>query len=174
MSRPLPCSEPILGAALDLDGVLVDGMPYHFPAFDKALKMFGVHSTIRDIGLLEGMRTRELIKRVANSYNAYPTENELDEAEQVKRKLYSQIFRPTLMNGAEELVALLAERGCRLAIVTGTAEESARAVIRELHAENLFEVVISHDSGIPMKPHPAPYATSAYPQPKKRECAVLP
>ena len=65
------------------------------------------------------------------------------------------------MHGAEDLVALLAERGCRLAIVTGTAEASARAVIRELHAESLFEVVISHDSGVPLKPHPAPYATAA-------------
>ena len=88
MTQPSPLTEPILGAALDLDGVLVDGMPYHWQAFDAALRTFGVHAKLRDVALLEGMRTREIIKRIANSYNVFPADPELDSAEKLKRELY--------------------------------------------------------------------------------------
>jgi beta-phosphoglucomutase len=107
------------------------------------------------------MRTREVIKLAANSHNVFPTDPELEKAEELKREIYSKVFRPNLMTGAKELIALLIDRGCRLAIVTGTAEASARAVIRALDAESSIKVVISHDSGILLKPHPAPYIKAA-------------
>jgi len=152
---------PVRGSALDLDGVLLDGMPFHYEAFNAALHTFGVHGSEREVALLEGMRTREVIKRIANSHGVFPEDSELDEAERLKRKIYSTIFHPQLMPGAIELVSLLAQRGCRLAIVTGTADASAHAAVQALHAESLFNVIISHDSNIPMKPDPAPYATAA-------------
>lgn len=161
MTSHKPTPRMVMAAALDLDGVLLDGMPYHYEAFNAALSTFGVQATSYEIGLFEGMRTRELIKELANLHDVFPSDEELDKAEHLKRELYSKIFKPNLMPGAQELVELLYSRGCRLAIVTGTAEASAHATVRALHAERLFEVIISHDSGVPLKPHPAPFATAA-------------
>jgi beta-phosphoglucomutase len=136
-------------------------MPFHLEAFGVAVKAYNVCPTEREISLLEGIRTRDIIRAVCKAHGVLLSEDELSMAEQVKRTAYKKIFRPVPMDGARELVMLLIELDCRLAIVTGTSEASAISTLEVLDVAEHFDVIISHDLDIPAKPDPAPYSAAA-------------
>lgn len=148
------------GFALDLDGVLIDGMPYHFEAFTRATSMYGVYPTVREIALLEGMRTREIIRRVCLARGVSLSERDLEEAERAKRRLYKELFEVVPLEGATDLVQYLVSRCC-VAIVTGTSERSAVMTLKAMGVDDGISIIVSHDSNVAAKPDPAPYSTAA-------------
>jgi len=50
----------------DMDGVIVDGMPYHIESWKKALSTVGISVTDLEIYLMEGMTGEETIKELTN------------------------------------------------------------------------------------------------------------
>jgi beta-phosphoglucomutase len=151
---------PHLGAAIDLDGVLIDGLPFHWEAFRICFAPYGFEPDKREVSLLEGIKTREIIDLMCSAHGLDLTEDQRTEAVIVKKAAYKEIFRPVPFDHAKDLLLLLYDIGCRLAIVTGTTQTSVRATLDALGVELDIDI-ISNELDIPGKPDPAPFATAA-------------
>jgi beta-phosphoglucomutase len=144
-------------AALDLDGVILDGMPYHIAAWHEAFAPFNITLSDRQLYLLEGIKTRDVVDIVCDQVNLQLTSDERDEVATTKKRVYRAIFRPTPLAGADEFLRTMNRHGYRIAIVTGTTSHAAEATLAEMSMRNCVELIISSELNIPGKPDPAPF-----------------
>ena len=52
------------GVALDMDGVIIDGMQFHVKAWKEAFGIYDVDITPTEIYLLEGIKTPEVVDTI--------------------------------------------------------------------------------------------------------------
>ncbi|MDR1323102.1 MAG: HAD family phosphatase [Candidatus Margulisbacteria bacterium] len=144
----------------DMDGVIVDSMPYHFFAWYEALKKYGITVSTQDIYEHEGEKWEITLKH-------YLTQNGLpsDLAFQRKifnyrQKLFHKIFRRHIMPGIPELLRELKAQKYQLGLVSGTPSgDMPRLISRPLL--KLFDCVVGGDMVTHSKPHPEPYLAAA-------------
>lgn len=144
-------------AALDLDGVILDGMSYHIAAWHKAFAPYDITLNDRQLYLLEGIKTRDVVDIVCDQEDLQLTADQRHDVTKVKKRVYSAIFRPTPLIGAAEFLRTLQMHGYRVAIVTGTTGHSAEATLSEMGMRSCVELIISSELNIPGKPDPAPF-----------------
>ena len=144
-------------AALDLDGVILDGMTYHIAAWHEAFAPYDVTLNDRQLYLLEGIKTRDVVDIVCNQADLQLTADQRQDVAKAKKRVYSAIFRPTPLAGAAEFLRTLRMHGYRIAIVTGTTSHAAEATLAEMSMRSCVEAIISSELSIPGKPDPAPF-----------------
>jgi beta-phosphoglucomutase len=153
-----PSPEPTNRAlALDLDGVLIDGMKYHVAAWQKAFGQRGIELAPQRFYEMEGISTREVIDRIADAAALDLSRKERDAIAADKRASYRQLFRVAPLEGARELVETAQGLGYGLALATGTTREAGERALAELGVRAAFEHVISGDDVPRGKPAPDIY-----------------
>jgi beta-phosphoglucomutase len=145
------------GVALDLDGVLIDGMPFHVAAWDQALAEIGVAVDSRELYELEGVRTSEVVAELVRRHGLSIGLSARRRLVDRKRQLYADGFEVVPLPEAQALVCQLASYQYRLALVTGTTCASAERALRELELAGHFAAVVCAEDVINGKPAPEPY-----------------
>lgn len=140
----------------DMDGVVVDGMPYHIKSWKEALSTVGMSVTDLEIYLMEGMTGRETIKKLISKNNKPLSDESTNEVLKLKRKIFNDIFTVDLMRGAKELLMSLKKLNYHLALVTGTRLEVVKRVLNK-GLGDVFEVIVTGEMVIKGKPDPEPY-----------------
>lgn len=140
----------------DMDGVIVDGMPYHIESWKKALSTVGITVTDLEIYLMEGMTGEETIKELINKKNKSLSDESIRSVLKLKRKIFNDIFTVKLMKGSKELLLELHRLDYRLALVTGTRLEVVKKVL-QMGLDNIFKIVITGEMVSNGKPNPEPY-----------------
>lgn len=140
----------------DMDGVIVDGMPYHIESWKKALSTVGITVTDLEIYLMEGMTGEETIKELTNKKKKSLSDESIRSVLKLKRKIFNDIFTVKLMKGSKELLLELHRLDYRLALVTGTRLEVVKKVL-QMGLNNVFEIVITGEMVSNGKPDPEPY-----------------
>jgi beta-phosphoglucomutase len=162
------------GVALDLDGVLIDGMPFHVDAWKAALGPHGLSIDENELYELEGIPTADVLDILAKRHDFSLSEAERAEIVARKRARYGEIFSPRPLAGAKDLVELLDRFGYRLALVTGTQRASGERALEELDVRERFVRIVSVEDVSAGKPAPEPYlkalATLAVPP---ENCLVI-
>jgi HAD superfamily hydrolase (TIGR01509 family) len=143
--------------AFDLDGVLIDGMPFHVAAWEYAFGLYGVVVTRRELLLLEGVKSDEVVAHICMQQNADLNSTQRDDIVRTKRRSHRETFRVIPLPGAVELVELLRAFGHRLALVTGTTREAADKTLGCLGIASCFDCIVSSESVGAGKPSPEPY-----------------
>jgi len=157
----------------DLDGVLLDSMPYHVKAWQEIFAQYDVKIEPDEIYFREGTRTADLAKYLAISHQLELSENELTELVQQKSKRYNEITKAGVVPGVPELLEELKQRSVFKAIVTSTFLENLLRVMPEEIFQK-FDVVITGSDVINGKPHPEPYLKAASKLGlKPSECVVV-
>jgi beta-phosphoglucomutase len=151
-------SVDIRGVALDLDGVIIDGMPFHIRAWEDAFAHHGFAVDQQDLYELEGIRTPEVVDRLAIKYDLPLSSSQKTDLARRKRERYADIFTVVPLPGAQELVQSLADLHYRLALVTGTTRAAGERTLAELGVSNAFTCVVSGDDVETGKPAPDSYA----------------
>jgi len=123
---------------LDLDGVLIDGMPFHVAAWKAALGPHGLRIDENELYELEGIPTADVLDILAKRHDFSLSEAEQAEIVARKRTRYGEIFSPQPLAGAKDLVELLDRLGYRLALVTGTQRASGESALEELNVRERF------------------------------------
>ncbi len=59
----------VRAVALDLDGVILDGMQFHIDAWKQAFQHFGIQVDPMDLYLMEGMKTRDVVDSLCTKAN---------------------------------------------------------------------------------------------------------
>jgi beta-phosphoglucomutase len=142
----------------DMDGVIVDSMPYHAIAWQQALKIHGLAVEKIDIYKREGMPG---IKSVIEMYNeknvTVPEDRELQAIQKTKLGIYHDYDEKIkVFDDVPEILAKIKSRNIKMGLVTGSKRESVNHILSE-EIKAYFDVIISGDEVKHGKPHPEPY-----------------
>jgi HAD superfamily hydrolase (TIGR01549 family) len=153
------------GIIFDMDGVLVDAMPFHAEAMSRAINEITNHEIDKkNIFLLEGMPSSDLVKEIFKRENINK-KIDLDDnlAKQIgsrKEQVFKQIQNAKGIDGAKELLEDLTSncgKSCIKAVVSGAAREEVDAILDKNIGTKYFDFIITGDDIEKGKPNPAPF-----------------
>ena len=157
----------------DMDGVVVDGMPYHIQSWKEALSTIDMSVSDLDIYLMEGMTGRETMKIFVSKSNRSLSDETAEKVIKLKRKIFNEIFTVTLMKGIKDFLFELKDRRYNLALVTGTRLEVVKKVL-QMGLDNIFKVIVTGESVNKGKPDPEPYVKAVEELGiRKEDCIVI-
>jgi beta-phosphoglucomutase len=167
-----PKARPV-AVICDMDGVIVDSMPYHFLAWYEALRPYGISVRCFDVYMREGERWQRSIEDFLKGSGIKPSKKLFRRVFAARRKLFRNRFKRFIFKGAREFLACLKKKGYMLALVTATTRAGVTEILPK-NIERLFDHVVTGDHIVMGKPHPEPYLKAAKALGvKPSECAVI-
>jgi beta-phosphoglucomutase len=154
----------------DMDGILVDTMPFHYVAMKNAVKeITDIKLDRRTFYLLEGMPINEMAKKILElkGYNTKQRGNtRINSVAQKIGARKKQIFLeemkqiPQTFEGIKELIHDSLD-GCLKAVVTGSSKQELESIIEHNFGKDIFDVAINGDEFEGKgKPDPSSYITA--------------
>ena len=157
----------------DMDGVVVDGMPYHIQSWKEALSTIDMSVSDLEIYLMEGMTGRETMDVFVSKSNRSLSDETAEKVIKLKRKIFNEIFTVTLMKGIKDFLFELKDRRYNLALVTGTRLEVVKKVL-QVGLDGIFKVIVTGESVNNGKPDPEPYEKAVEELgARKEDCIVI-
>ncbi len=157
----------------DMDGVVVDGMPYHIQSWKEALSTIDMSVSDLEIYLMEGMTGRETMEIFVSKNNRSLSDETAEKVIKLKRKIFNDIFTVTLMKGIKDFLFELKDRRYNLALVTGTRLEVVKKVL-QVGLDGIFKVIVTGESVNNGKPDPEPYEKAVEELgARKEDCIVI-
>ncbi len=157
----------------DMDGVVVDGMPYHIRSWKEALSTIDMTVSDLEIYLMEGMTGKETMEIFVKKSNKSISDETAEKIIMLKRKIFNDIFTVTLIEGVKDFLLKLKELQYNLALVTGTRLEVVNKVLK-MGIDNVFEVIVTGEMVGKGKPDPEPYLKAVDKlSVKKEDCIVI-
>jgi beta-phosphoglucomutase-like phosphatase (HAD superfamily) len=151
------------GIFFDMDGVLLDSMPYHAEAMYQALKIeINYDLDKKWIFLLEGMPAEEFLNELfkINPPKATVDKNLISKIVNLKKKIFKEMENITIIDGAKEILEELNKTDCIKAIVSGSSRKEAQHIIEKKIGILNFDIVITGDDVTKGKPDPQPFTTA--------------
>jgi beta-phosphoglucomutase len=158
------------GIIFDMDGVLVDAMPFHCEAIKTAAKQeVDIDVEQRDVYLLEGMPGEDMVKELLKHkrYTGNIDEVSDDSSEKLdyiahqiherKKTIFEQINASAPIPDAKELVSSLR---CKKALVSGAAKQEVHSIINKYFGKDAFDVIVTGEDLEEGKPSPDPFRTA--------------
>lgn len=147
------------GFIFDLDGTLIDSMPFHVKAWQQVCQEHGFsieESFIYDRG---GKSSLNIVRELQAL--GFGTQ---DEQEFVKRKveLYREkINEVPLFDEIAKILKQAKERGAKITIGTGTQRINALDILNIRNLEQYVDFIVSADDVTNHKPHPETYLVAS-------------
>ncbi|MDR3195505.1 MAG: HAD family phosphatase [Endomicrobium sp.] len=147
-------------AFFDMDGIIVDSMPYHFISWFEAARKYGVHLNPMTIFSMEGAKYADVLAPAFARSNKPLTPEIINQIPQEREELLKGYFRRYIFEGMPEFIKSLKNQGVLVGLVTGSYyREVERVLLKELF--DLFDTVVAGDCVNKGKPDPEPYLTAA-------------
>ncbi len=152
----------------DMDGVLVDAMPFHYEAMKTAVKeITNIDLDKRTFYLLEGMPVEEMALEIFRlkgyhvddgSKKNNTANQKSEEVAKRKKEIFTEMnIIPKPYDGVRELISNDL-RGCMKAVVSGAAKQEVDTIIEQNFGKDNFDLIMNGDElegkG---KPDPAPF-----------------
>lgn len=144
----------------DMDGVIVDSMPYHFISWFETLKKYKVTVSPFDIYEKEGEKCEVCVQRFFKRDNIKCNDKIVKEVLKIRDRIYKKYFKVHLFSDIEQTLNNLKKQGLLLAIVTGSVKEKVVSMLPKKIISK-FDVIVSADMIKKGKPHPDSYLTAA-------------
>ncbi|MGA1794897.1 MAG: HAD family hydrolase [bacterium] len=140
----------------DMDGVLVDSMPYHYRAWREVFRSLGISLDKMEIYKREGEQGIRSIAAILAEHGIQLSPEQMDQLLQKKEAIFKGMAAHRLFPGVESLVRELRGEGYLIGLVTGTSRGEIDYVLpgNLIHS---FDVVVTGDSVEHGKPAPDPY-----------------
>jgi beta-phosphoglucomutase len=157
----------------DMDGVIVDSMPYHFISWFETLKKYKVTVSPFDIYENEGEKCEICVRRFFKRDNIKCDDKIIEQVLKLRDKLYKKYFKVHLFPDIEQVLNRLKKQGFLLAIVTGSNRDKVKSMLPKKIVSK-FDVIIAADMIKRGKPYPDSYLTAAKQlKVKPGECIVI-
>ena len=157
----------------DMDGVIVDSMPYHFLAWYEALRPYGISVKCFDVYTREGERWQRSLKDFLRGSGVSPSKKLFKKVFTARKKLFRNRFKRFVFKGAGEFLSCLKKKGCLLGLVTATTSAGVKEILPK-NIEKLFDHITTGDNVKKGKPYPEPYLRAAKALGvKPKECLVI-
>ena len=148
------------GIIFDMDGVLIDAMPFHAEAMKIAIKEETDYEIDKKIVYqLEGMPSNQLIEEIfkTNNINKELDHKLIEKISERKKQIFKEIEDTRLIEGVYDLIKELNRCNCLKAIVTGAAKKEIELTIDKMVGLKNFDVVISGEDVETGKPDATPF-----------------
>ena len=142
------------GVVLDLDGTLINSLKVYDEVHKKVLGKYGINL----YGSLDnsGMPLEEIIYNIIRKYNlSISIEDLKKEFEDMMVNEYVEEikFNP----GAKQILNYFKDKKYKMAIFTSNTRRLTIEILKHLHIDNLFDVIITSDDVKQTKPDPEGY-----------------
>jgi len=144
----------VKGVLFDYDGVLVDSIPDHARAWQRAMKDLGVNITLEDYYPLEGTRIIDIAKLFCSQHGL--DSSLADEIVKKKKQYYKQDHTIAFYPGINEFLDFLISQGIKIGMVTASHGPMIRQTVPHDFLDK-FDFIVSGDMWKKGKPHPEPY-----------------
>lgn len=150
------------GILFDMDGVLIDAMPFHAEAFQIAFREIAkIDIDKKDVFLLEGMPGHELVKEIFKKMKkSVPEERVIESISERKKSLFKLKEKARPFEGVKELLESLNDKECIKAVVSGASENEVNSLLKKNGILDSFDLVISGEDLTEGKPSPEPFVTA--------------
>ncbi len=157
----------------DMDGVIVDSMPYHFISWFEALKKYKVTVTPFDIYEKEGEKSDNCVRRFFERDGIKFDDKKVQDVLNLRNKIFKKYFKVFLFDDIEPVLRNLKKQNIKTAIVTGSSKQKVMSMLPKKIIK-MFDVIISADMIKKGKPHPDSYLTAAKElNLKSNQCLVI-
>lgn len=93
----------------DMDGVIIDSMPYHADAWKKAFASVGIKISDQDIYLREGENPKRIVEDIFEEANIEISKEEIKKVIEEKERKFNEIFEIKLFPEVKEFLDELKE-----------------------------------------------------------------
>lgn len=151
--------DAVTAVIFDMDGVIINGMPYHAQAWEEIFRTLGLSITPEEVYEREGEAGPAAVQHFLRERGIEAGLEEVQDLIRKKEIRFREIARVEVFEGVREFLAALHARGKRLALVTGTARREMEISL-PTDIQERFELIITGDRVTRGKPHPEPYLTA--------------
>ncbi|MGE5308089.1 MAG: HAD family hydrolase [Deltaproteobacteria bacterium] len=157
----------------DMDGVIVDSMPYHFISWYEALRPVGVRVNCIFVYNKEGERWEKTLRELLSRKHRRLSPALVNKVFREKQRIFRKYFKRFIFPGVTELLASLRREGYKIGLVTSTPLAEVRLILpRKIF--DAFDAVVTGDMVSRGKPFPDPYLKAARMLGcEPRDCAVV-
>ena len=139
----------------DMDGVLVDSMPYHADAWVTVFADVGIKIKREDIYEIEGSNHTGIIKLIFMKACRTPCPSDFYILAERKKEIFKKINKVRVFKGIYEFISYLKDK-CLLGVVSGSDREVVNELIERFFPDT-FSVVVTGNDVSEGKPSPEPY-----------------
>jgi beta-phosphoglucomutase len=153
------CSERKAEIAFifDLDGVIIDSMPFHYEAWKESFRSFDISISRDEVYRREGQKREITAKEIYERYKGkYPTKEVVDSIIRTKERVYKSVFEFRMVPDIEDLLKLLKTKKIKLGLTTGSTSLLFDFQYRKDFL-NIFDAIVSGEEAMNCKPEPDPY-----------------
>lgn len=143
----------------DMDGVLVDSMPYHTEALGHVFAGMGFSMDAADVYNMEGSKTVEIVRYLLEKDGVDILNFDVDDLIRRYRNEFARIVELKAFSEMLECLPILKER-FMLAVVSGADRNIVQDIINSLY-DGIFDIVISGEDVDNGKPAPDPFLSAA-------------
>ncbi|HSX17246.1 MAG TPA: HAD-IA family hydrolase [Patescibacteria group bacterium] len=148
-------------AIFDLDGTIINNMPYHFYGWIEFARRHGVEMDRETFSAkYSGLTTKAILRELFGQETA---EAELQKLYEERHKIYwdavSKYIRS--VRGFETLLHDLKSHGYKVALATAASAASRTKLLTHLGVYDLFDVMVGAENVTHSKPHPEAYLKAA-------------
>jgi beta-phosphoglucomutase-like phosphatase (HAD superfamily) len=156
----------------DMDGVLVDSMPFHAAAWKKALLDMGMEIQNEDIYAIEGSNPRNGLQFLIRKARREPELYDFEVITAIYRQEFKRIFELKAFEGMKECLELLKNRFL-LSVVSGSDRYIVHSIVDQLFP-GIFDTVITGDDVKNSKPCPDPFLKAVeLLKVRREECIII-
>ena len=134
------------GVIFDMDGVLIDSMPFHAEAMRIAVKeVTNREISKKNIYLLEGLPGSKLVEEIfrREKIDGGIDHKTIKTISKRKTEIFKAIQKSKAINGAKELIEELKACKCLKAVVSGSSKEEIESILDENIGSSGFDFIIS-------------------------------
>jgi beta-phosphoglucomutase len=145
----------------DLDGTLIDSMPYHWEAWNAVLQPLGYHFSVESFKPTIGLRNEEIVRGFLKLDRL---QSEIEQLVLAKEERYRSILRERglpLLPGVEHWLTALRAAGWRQAIVTSAPRLNVAATVFATRLDRLVATIVCAEDVSRGKPDPEPFLLAA-------------
>jgi beta-phosphoglucomutase len=140
----------------DMDGTIVDNIPYHHAAWLNFLKKYGINLRPEDFAAQNHGTADEMIIRFFGSNLSAQKIKELGyEKEQSYRDLYRHKIKE--VTGFTEFIKSAKSKGIKTALATMGNEDNINFILESLHLKDYFDLIVGGNQVRAGKPNPEIY-----------------
>lgn len=138
----------------DMDGVIVDNIPYHKKAWASFMQKYGFKYSDKFFDThINGQTNEEILTRLFGKKITLPEiKKYINEKETIYRKIYEPHIEP--LPGLLDLLKKLKRENYKIALATSGPEENVNFVLKKTKTKKYFAVIVDAKDIKNGKPHP--------------------